>query len=250
LAKDLPPWLDATAFVAWQGKLLGLLKPDVAELPLAPVVASWLDAHPALHEAMAAKNRTVFPLRTLLADEALRAHLVELIKAVRSAVRLPLVLVLPSPRAWVGLAYRQAHDGVAVVGDDEADSAAVYIADFLRSFGDTGLDALMLEEAADNEPTSAESIALYQPVLNVATHYQWDTALHLPSAAVYAAEAAGFVCLIAPQPIAGTVTGVVVEPTFWTGADTPAVSAGGFRYAEIPADVAPEQVLERLALLR
>jgi hypothetical protein len=236
--------------VAWQSKLLGLLKPDLAELPLAPVVAAWLAEHPRLREAMAAKRRAVFPLRTLLADEALRGYLVELAKALRSAVRLPLVVVLPSPRAWVGLAYRQAHDETAEVGDDEADGAAVYLADFLRSFGDAGLDALLLEEAADNEPASAESVALYQPVLNVAAHYQWELGLRLPSASDYRGEAAGFSCLIAPRPLPGACAGLSVEPAFWSGAAAPAAPAGGFRYAEIPVDASPEQVLERLALLR
>jgi hypothetical protein len=174
LAKGNAPWLDTTAFVAWQRKSMGLLKPDVVSLPLVPAIDAWLAAHPELAAAMAAKFRTVYPLKTLLADEALRAHLVELTRGLRVGVAgvsgPPLALVLPSPRAWVAIAYRQAHGAVVEVVEDEADSASVFIADFLRVFGEAGVDALMLE-APDGGTADA---ATCQSVLNVATHYRWD----------------------------------------------------------------------------
>lgn len=170
LANGKAPWLDATAFVAWQRKSMGLLKPDVATLPLAPAIDAWLDAHSALREAMAAKSRTGYAVKTLLADEALRAHLVELARGLGAAVNQPLALVMPSPRAWVAIAYRQAHDDDVEVSDDDADSASVYIADFLRVFGDVRVDALVLEEI-DGAVSDAPS---NQSVLNLATHYRWD----------------------------------------------------------------------------
>src|ERR1043165_9304847 len=111
LANDKAPWLDTAAFVAWQRKSMGLLKPDVISLPLVPAIDAWLAAHDDLRAAMAAKSRAVYPLKTLLADEALRAHLVELTRGLRGGGAgvggLPLALVLPWPRAWVAIAYRQ-----------------------------------------------------------------------------------------------------------------------------------------------
>jgi len=170
LANGKAPWLDATAFVAWQRKAMGLLKPDVATLPIAPAIDAWLDAHPDLREVMAAKSRTGFALKTLLADESLRAHLVELARGLGGAVNQPLALVMPSPRAWIAIAYRQAHGSDVDVSDDDADSASVYIADFLRVFGDVRIDALVLEEIDGGVSDSSA----YQSVLNLAMHYRWE----------------------------------------------------------------------------
>src|SRR5260370_17107247 len=71
LAGGAPPWLEVAAFVAWQRKTQGLLKSSVASLPLAPVVAAWLEVRPELRVAMGAKTRSVYPLNLLLAAEPL-----------------------------------------------------------------------------------------------------------------------------------------------------------------------------------
>jgi len=73
LADDQVPWLDVAGVVGWQRKAQGLLRSDVVTLPVAPVCAAWLAAHPALAKAMAAKSRVGFALKTLLADAANRA---------------------------------------------------------------------------------------------------------------------------------------------------------------------------------
>jgi hypothetical protein len=249
LANDAAPWLDADAAGAWLRKAQSLLKSDVAVLPVAEVAEQWLRAHPELAAAMAAKSRAVFPLKTLLADVSLRAHLVELAKVLRALFdKLPLVLAVPSPRRWLTLSYAQAFAGEAVEIDaDTVDSAAAYAADFLRAFADRGIDGLLLCEDTASAPTSAEDLSLYQAVFNVAAHYRWDAGLQLPPGSLGAAgDGPAFV--LADQPLAGLPTGITVPPTFWSGADAPASS--GFRYAAIPAEAQPERVLERLALLR
>ena len=247
LANGKAPWLDVSAFVAWQRKAQGLLKSDVIALPVAAVCAAWLAVNPSLREAMAAKSRAVFPLKTLLADEALRAHLVELAKGLRACfAELPLALVCPSPRRWVAEAWQQARgaDEEVEVGDDEADSASVYLADFLRSFGDAGIDVLLLQESDGSEPESTAQLELYQPVLNVAAHYRWNTGLGAPAGRL--ADAGGFGLLVAPS--AGS--GRIVPTDFWSGGSAPALPAQGLHYATIPVDAQPESVLQRLADLR
>src|SRR5882757_3842478 len=84
LANGSVPWLDVDALVGWMRKAQSLLKSDVVAVPMATVVEQWLAVHPELKTAMAARRRAVFPLKTLLADAALRTHLVELSKALRS----------------------------------------------------------------------------------------------------------------------------------------------------------------------
>lgn len=251
LAGGSAPWLDAASFVAWQRKALGLLKPDVAVLPLAPVVKAWLASHADLREAMAAKSRATYPLKILLADEPLRAHLVELARGLRAGVAgLALALVLPSPRAWAALAYQQAHAQPVEIGEDEADSASVYVADFLRIFGESGVDALLLEESPQTEPANAAEAGWYQSVINLARHYRWDVGLHLPLSRGEAGVGAGLDFIIAPRPQAGTACGLSLAPEFWSGVMPPPRADGGFVYAEIPSAVQPETVLVRLETLR
>ena len=252
LAKGSVPWLDVDALIGWMRKAQSLLKSDVIAVPVAMVVEQWLATHPELKAAMAAKRRAVFPLKTLLADAALRGHLVALARALRSSFAKPsLLLSLPSPRLWVALASAQALPGEPVEIDAEAvDSAAAYIADFLREFAECGIDGILLQESAASEPVSTEDLQLYQAVFNVAAHYRWDAGLRLPVAAHDAALGPGPAFVVSPRNSAAGVAGLVLKPEFWTGEGAPECPAGGFRYAEIPLDAKPESVLDRLATLR
>ncbi|HEY8011796.1 MAG TPA: hypothetical protein VIE67_12460 [Rudaea sp.] len=251
LAKGVVPWLDVGAYLSWQRQAQGLLKSDVVTLALAPACAAWLDAHASLRAAMAAKSRTVYALKTLLADDELRGHLVELAAALRaSQASTPLVLSLPSPRHWPALAYAQAHAGATVeVDTDDADSAAMYIADFLRAFSALGIDGILIEEARDFRPGSAQDLDCYQAVLNVAQNYRWDIGLHLPAGGDGDLAQSGFAFAIAPQA-SSVPTGLIVPAEFWSAQALPADSTAAFRYAEIPAQTQPERVLDRLTALR
>lgn len=253
LAGGRTPWLAAAEYLALRRKAQGLLQAEITALPLMRFMRARVQAHPDLREAMAAKKRAVFPARTLLADEALAAHLVEIANGLRAIFpAAPRVLAMPSPRALVREAWRLAHGSDADVeaGADEADACAVYVADFLRSFGTCEVHGLLLEEAADAEPVNAEELGWYQPVVNLAAHYRWALGVHLPDASAFVGEAAPLQFAIAPRALAGVVPGQVLAPAFWDGAPPEPAPAGGFRYASVPADAVPEQVLARLAVLR
>ena len=253
LAGGHTPWLDGAEYVAFRRKAQGLLRADLTAVPVAGFIRAWCAAHPALVEAMSAKTRAVFPARTLLADECLRTHLVEILSGLRAAFsNTPLVLGLPSPRAMVLEAWRLAFgaDADIEVGADEADSCAVYVAEFLRSFGACGVDGLLLEESTGAEPAGAEELDWYQPVLNVATHYRWDVGLRLPDGAGFIGDATAVHFVIAPREISGALQVATLPDTFWTGAMPD--PAGGHKayFATVPTDAVPEQVLARLAALR
>ncbi|MCC2658934.1 MAG: hypothetical protein K0Q76_4042 [Panacagrimonas sp.] len=253
LAGGKTPWHDGAEYVAFRRKAQGLLRPDFVVIPIGRIAAAWVASHPALKEAMAAKKRTVAPARTLLADEELRTHLVEMLKGLRAAFAgAPFVLSTPSPRAWVIEAWQLAFgaDADVDVGGDEADSCSVYVAEFLRSFGESGVDGLLLEEREGAEPASAEEIAWYQPVINIAGHYRWDLGVYLPTAAGFSGDAAGVQFVIAPKAVAGAANGLSLGDGFWSGEDAPAAPSKGFRFARVPADAVPEKVLERVATLR
>ena len=247
LAGGAVPWLDVGALVAWQRKAQGLLKSDVVALPLAPLCAAWLKKNPALAAAMGEKKRAPYPLKTLLADAPLRAHIAELLAGLRASFAgATLALVIPSPRQWLAVTYAQAHGGADVeVGADEADTAAMYLADFLRAFGESGVDVLLLEESEQSEPASTEELEWYRPVLNVAAHYRWATGLRLPAAKHHVS---GVDFLIAPRAVNGARVLTALPPAFWSGKI--AAPAGDARFAAIPGDAKPETVLERLGVLR
>src|SRR5690242_19702597 len=102
LAGGKTPLLESGEYVAYRRKASGLLKVEATVVPVGTAAALWAERNPALKEAMAAKKRAVVPLRTLLGDEELRANVVETVRALRGAFpALPLVLSIPSPRAWV-----------------------------------------------------------------------------------------------------------------------------------------------------
>jgi hypothetical protein len=246
LARGGAPWLELDAAVDWMRKAQSLLKSDVITLPVATVVTQWLNAHPALRSAMAAKHRTSFPLKTLLAEAPLRAHLVQLAGALRTVFpKAPLALALPSPQHWLALAWAQAHaEDPLEIDEDAIDGAAAYMADFLRELAGCGIDVLLLEESR-----AAPDLQLYQALFNVAAHYRWELGLRLPDAAAAPASPfPGF--LVSSSPMETSTHGSMVPPQFWTGQTPPGCPSGGFRFAEIPADTGPESVLERLAVLR
>lgn len=253
LANGKTPWHDAAEYVAFRRKAQGLLRPDFVVVPVGAFAAHWVATHADLKVAMAAKKRAIVPARTLLADEGLRAHLVETLRGLRAAFSgAPLVLAIPSPRAWVSEAYRQAFGAEAEVevGGDEADACAVYVAEFLRSFGDSGVDGVLMEELAGAEPANAEELGWYQPVINIAGHYRWDIGVRLPTAAAFSGEAGGLQFVIAPKAVTGAANGLALGDAFWNGEAAAPAPAAGFRFATVPAEAVPEKVLERLATLR
>lgn len=251
LAGGKTPLLESGEFVAFRRKAAGLLKVEVTVVPVGAAAAAWAAKQPELKEAMASKKRAVVPVRTLLADEGLRATLVETVRALRGALPAqPLVLAMPSPRAWVNAAYRIAFGTETEVGGDEADAAAVYVAEFLRSFGEAGVDGVLLVESAGADPANAGEIEWYQPVTNLAAHYRWALGLQFADGSGFSGDVKGVDFSIASKALPGAVAGLAVPEAFWSGGDAPAVPAGGFRFARIPADAVPEKVLERLAVLR
>jgi hypothetical protein len=252
LAGGAAPWLDTSAHIAWRRKAQSLLKSSVAALPVARVCAALLASDGALRAAMAAKSRVGFPLKTLLSSEVLRRQVSDLLLGLRGSFSaLPLALVCPSPRAWVGAAYRSAFGDAAevAVGEEEVDGATVQCADFLRAFATTGIDTVLLEETPDSEPQSPAELEWYRSVLNVGKHYRWDMGIRFPAGRCSDTIAdVGY--FIAPR--AGNVPcfGEAMPTDYWSGAAPDASSRPDFRFVQIPPGLQPELVLDRLTHLR
>ncbi|MDO1480622.1 hypothetical protein [Rhodococcus ruber] len=226
------PWTDPTALSNFLNQAHGLLRPDVTLLDLGEFYRLAAD-DPRLGEAMAARSRTGYALRALLADAATTRAVTTLAATVAGTTRLPLLLQIPSPRAWLAAT----HPGdVADLDADRVEAAAMYVADWLRGFAEVPVAAVLLDEriapgaAAALPPADPQS---YVPVTNVAAHYRWEIGLRGEDTVSI-----------------GEHEGDVLGSEYWL-ADEAAVpdTHGVFRLAHLPADAVPETVLARLAAL-
>lgn len=251
LANDALPLLDIAGYVAFRRQTAALLKSDVTLVALDRLCSAWLSEHPELVAAMAGKTRAVAPLRALLGDEPLRAHLVATVTALRRAfLDKPLVVMLPSPRAWFGVAREQAGVEAVAGGQPEADSASVYVAEFLRAFGACELDGIVLAENPGDVPGAADELAWYQPVFNVASHFRWKTGIMFRDQTSLEGVPGGVDFVVAPSSIGGVVTLLSQPPSIWSDGSVAAGGKGPFVYAEIPPDAQPERVLAVIDALR
>lgn len=243
LAGGAVPWLDVASLLSWRRKAIALLRPDINALPLAPMAAAWIQAHEPLRREMAAKRRATAPLKTLLASGGLRAHVGETLRALKASSSLPLALLIPSPRRWVADAQRSVFAEAPPADEDATDSASVLIADFLRAFGESGIDVLLLEEDATSSPANAGELGWYRSTINVARHYGWDVGVR----SARSIDGAGDVDFVVSP---GSAASPEIDPGFWSGGATPQVATGGFRFAAIPVGADPQTVMERLDTLR
>jgi len=199
---------------------------------------------------MAARSRPGYALRTLLGDAQGRGAAVEAVRVLAATSgSIPLVLTVPAPGRWLVAAAREAGSDPGPPDTGQAETAAMYSADFLRLFAGTGVDGLLLDEgrAAAGELIHPEA---YRPVLNVADHYEWPVLIRTDAAAAWphgpVPDVAVWLGSAGPGEPAGR-WGIVADADFWAGADPPA--GAGVVLAPVPAAADPEAVMKRVRSL-
>jgi hypothetical protein len=252
------PWQAPAELTSFFGKTQAMFGSDAVLADVADVFAQRAAAGQALRAAMAARSRPGYALRTLLGDERARADAADAVGALAATKgAVPLVLTVPAPGRWLAAAAAQAHPGAAPPEAGQAETAAMYSADFLRTFGDAGVDGLLLDEG----PVPAGQLTdpeAYRPVLNVAEHYGWPVLIRTEAAAAWPHGPVPGVALwigsSAPAPAAAAAGsgapgrwGVVAGPDFWADADPPADA--DLVLAQIPAQADPEAVMKRVRAL-
>lgn len=241
------PWESAPRFLSFFTQAHGLLRPDVAVVDVGDLYRSWVARHPALKAEMAAKSRVAFPLKRMLEEEGPRKLLTEVVEAVAASLRgqTPLVLALPAPRRWLTEAAGFAGRTAVTVDTDAVESAAMYMADFVRVVGALPIGGLLLEE---DEAARDGDLEATRPLVNVARHYRWGLALRGQAAA----GSDELDSLIGAAPVAGgdLAQGLDVSQELWSGAPVAELGAGQFYFAEIPEGAEPESVLQQLSRLR
>jgi hypothetical protein len=244
------PWDDLGQLVSLAGKLQNLVASDVLMVEVQCCYDYWTKRHPELLSAMAEKRRLGYALRTLLADQACRAQLHECIDALGNTHSgLPVVLAMSSPRHWMARAYCQAREIESVeVSWEDAESASMYMADFLRAFADCELSGVLLRESPGGGPTNAAELARYQPLINVARHYQWAVVLDNGEDSCATGFGGDEVCFLGAD--IGEVSGVRVTGLGGQVDFAGLARAGAYCHVRIPADAKPESVLDALDTLR
>lgn len=139
---------------------------------------------------------------------------------------------------------------------DCLDDVATATATVLRKFSDKPIAALLLERAGGGA-LSDDEVDAYEPLIGIARHYGWHTALS------FAAVSDGIAILDqldvdvvlfpntardhVPSKSPGPGIGGGLDRTFWTAPPSPSDRAGRLLYGVIPADAQPERVLAVLA---
>jgi hypothetical protein len=162
------------------------------------------------------------------------------------------VLNMPVPGRWLVAAAQQAGSEPGPPDAGQAETAAIYSADFLRIFAGAGVDGLLLDEG---RVPAGELIhpEAYRPVLNVASHYEWPVLIRTDAAAAWPhGPVPGVAVWLGSDPPAGPDEpsgrwGIVAGPDFWDGATPPAEAA--LVLAPVPADAEPDAVMKQVRAL-
>ena len=244
------PWASPAELSSFFAKIGGMFRSDAVLVDLADLFAQRTAADQQLRAAMAKRSRPGYALRTLLGDEQARSTAVEAVRVLAATSGpVPLVLTVPTPGRWLVAAAQQAGSDPGPPDAAQAETAAIYSADFLRMFADTGVDGLLLDEG---RVPAGELIhpEAYRPVLNVADYYQWPVVIQTDAAAAWphgpVPDIALWLGSAAPSQPAGR-WGVVADADFWGGADP---SAGAdLVLAAVPVEADPETVMKRVRTL-
>ncbi|MEH6528535.1 MAG: hypothetical protein V7718_01175 [Porticoccus sp.] len=249
------PWTTPASYMAFYGQAHGLVKADVVVLDVWDLFQHWMDEDEKAIPAMAEKRRVPYALKAMLEAFAPRELLAEVITAVSNNYggETPIVLVVPSPRSLLVKAHKAATGNDAEPEEMTVDTAAMYLADFLRYFSETDLSGVLLVEDENLMPVSTEELSWYQPVINVAKHYRWSVGVRLPfsDGGFKVPDDINFSIVPAGSSAAANAMGVDISQPLWEqGADGLSAGENGFYYLSIPADVQPELVLDTLSSLK
>jgi len=244
------PWDSPAELSSFFAKIGAMFGSDAILVDVADIFARRLAADQQLRAAMAARSRPGYALRTLLGDEAARGAAAEAVRVLAATSgSVPLVLTVPAPGRWLAAAAREAGSDPGPPDTGQAETAAMYSADFLRLFAGTGVDGLLLDEgrAPAGELIHPEA---YRPVLNVADHYEWPVLIRTDAAAAWphgpVPEVAVWLGSAGPGEPAGR-WGIVAGSDFWAGADPP--PGADLVLAPVPAAADPEAVMKRVRAL-
>lgn len=230
------PWADLASLTSFVGQVHALLEPDTAWVDVSALYAAHLAENPDLVEAMGARSRTGFPLRTMLADPDGVERTVRTASTLAEACRRSVVLSVPSPAVWLSRAHALTGNRLPSVDEVAADTASMYVAEWLGKLGALPVALVVLDARTTREDSPVEATehpAALSAIVNVAAHFEWTVAVR-HQGRIEVADATDDI-------------GIVPEEFWSVGADLP---DGAALLATIPPTAAPERVLDQLSRLR
>ncbi|HTW02962.1 MAG TPA: hypothetical protein VMF87_21840 [Streptosporangiaceae bacterium] len=249
LAGGAVPWGAPAELTAFFAKLQGMFRSDAVLVDVADLFAQRAVADASLRAAMAARTRPGHALRTLLADEQARTAAAEAVVALAATnAAVPLILAVPTPGRWLDAAAEQALPDSGPAGADRTETAAMYVADVLRTFAGLGVDGLLLDEG--RVPAALVQPEAYRSVLNIADHYEWPVLIQTDAAAAWPHGPVPGVFLWIGTAGPGEPSGrwgAATGPGFWAG-ESP-VAEADLVLAVVPAEADPEAVMKQVRAL-
>ncbi|WP_416985223.1 hypothetical protein [Streptomyces sp. T028] len=230
------PWTDLAALAGHVGQVHSLLDPDALWVDVEALYGAHLAVEPDLVTEMGARSRTGHALRTLLGADSGVDRVLTTVGTLAEATKRRVVLDVPSPARWLARTHALAGRPLDGVDEDQADSASMYLAEWLGKLGTLPVALVLLDARAaegDAEVVALETLSACSSLTNVAGHFEWTLALRDEDT----------VEVPAGEPGIGLVPG-----DHWTGGA--GVPAADVLLAGIPPTASPERVLDQRARLR
>lgn len=254
-------WNNPDTFISVYSQGQGLIKSDVLSIPVENVYTDFLQREKEHIEPWMGKRPT-FVLKKLLAFEQPKKLLVDILTGLQNLYQgsQPLALVLPSSQSWLQSMHAMVRPNQDTsISDDDIEAASMYLAEYLRGFSTLGLSAIVIREADSPVVKLSDALPLYQPILNIAKHYQWLLGIEgsvreiedLKNEIDFFLFGSCDLTDLIPLWKKGLTIGGGLNREFWMESiNEIEKSQIGLTYGKIPEDAEPEKVLSKLQELR
>ncbi|CAA0200289.1 hypothetical protein OHW31_07400 [Acinetobacter baumannii] len=246
------PWENVSGYVTWFSQAQNLIKSHVSVISIAEVFDRQVEKEGGLEGKLGNRKKAKVAIRRLIELEDARTLINEVLTAVLDQATQPVVVSMPSPKAWLYHATRLAGLDTQDICDEDIEDAAAYIADLLRALSSHQLAGVLLEEMADDPQWSDAQVQYYRPLLNIAQHYRWSVVLRLPHDASISTDVSQHFAAVIGNIRSNqkTSTGVDVSLQFNQELGVPALSSGEFYFIEIDENSLPEKITERVGAIQ
>ena len=225
------PWAAPDELGLFLRELSQLLSLAISDVDVTQAILAWCTL-----EGIDRASLDADAIEGLLADPRFRAHVKRGIETSVGALgSRPVALALPGPGALAAL-FLAPDD----IGEDTLDDLALSLADLLRALFRDGLSVFRFTE------TDARALDFFEPLTNVARHYEVPSILILKG---QGGAAPGFDLVYREGEGQGDArSGLILPAVFLEGASG-LPSGDNPLFMEVPADTVPETALARLKQL-
>jgi hypothetical protein len=243
-------WINPVTFLSVLSQGQSLLRSDIISLSLLPFYLNWLNEYPEELDALKGKKMKII-FKKILSLDPPKQNIQEVLKGIGHSYKdiQPIVLMIPSPQLWLIEAAKLTDNDLTAFDENLVDAASMYLADFLRNFSEAGLSAVVIQEAAEPIlPFDAVEV-LYQPIINVARHYQWEIGYWEKNSEVKNSFTNFYLSPKNQTQLENSV--FLLNDSWWSDtSDNSFILEKDIVFGRIPNDAVPELVLTKLKDIR